>query len=263
MDVTSAYVRVFLTDGARFCAGLSRGREVACALLFLELRGHHAGNKPDGTVIEDLVNDPVVQAIALPVLVALATTVVIEYVAKPSLDARTTRKLRNRQQFDEVVYGFQKLVLLLSSTLDDATARASAELAAVQKAQAADASQAAQELIASFSQLSTSWVKVHKKHVARAALYVSFVRGLLIAASSDDEPKFDYAKSLAAGVSDFDAYFLAFATLRDSQPPLIKRAFSRWFMRSDYDAAALRALRSAGLTDPSPTQAETSPVATP
>ena len=211
----------------------------------------------------DLINDPLVQAIALPVLVALATTVVIEYVAKPSLDARTTRKLRNRQQFDEVVYGFQKLVLLLSSTLDDATARASAELAAVQKAQAADASQAAQELIAAFSQLSSSWVGLHKTHVARAALYVSFVRGLLIAASSKDEPKFDHAKSLAAGVSDFDAYFLAFATLRDSQPPLIKRVFSRWFMYSDYDAAALRALRAAGLADPARQQAEIPPEAMP
>lgn len=214
-------------------------------------------------MLNDLINDPLAQAIALPVLVALATTVVIEYVAKPSLDARTTRKLRNRQQFDEVVYGFQKLVLLLSSTLDDATARASAELAAVQKAQAADASQAAQELIAAFSQLSSSWVGLHNSHVARAALYVSFVRGLLIAASSEDEPKFDYAKSLAAGVSDFDAYFLAFATLRDSQPPLIKRVFSRWFMRSDYDAAALRALRAAGLADPARQQAESPPEARP
>lgn len=205
-------------------------------------------------MIDDLINDFVVQAVVLPVLVALATTVVIEYVAKPTLDARTTRKLRNRQQFDEVVFGFQKLVLLLSSTLDDTTARRSDELAAVQKAQGADASQAAHELIAAFSQLSSSWVGAHKAHVSRAALYVSFVRGLLIAAASDEEPKFDYARSLAAGVSDFDAYFLAFATLKDSQPPLIKRVFSRWLMRSDYDTAALRALAAAGLEDPAHAQ---------
>ena len=201
-------------------------------------------------MLTELLKDPVVQAIGLPVLVALATTVVIEYAAKPSLDARTTRKLRNRRQFDEVIFGFQKLVLLLSSTLDDSTARGSAELAAVQKAQAADASQAAQELFAALSQLSSSWVEHHRVHVSRTSLYVAYVRGMLIAASSADEPSFDRAKHLAAGISEFDAYFLAFATLKDSQPPLIKRVFSRWFMRSDYNAAAVAALRAAGLEDP-------------
>ncbi len=103
----------------------------------------------------------------------------------------------------------------------------------------------------------------HNAQVARAALRISFVRGLLTTASSDDEPKFDYAKSLAARVSDLDAYFLAFATLKDSQPPLIKRVFSRSFMRSDYDGAALRALGAAGLVDPAHAEADPPPVAAP
>lgn len=202
-------------------------------------------------MIEDLLKDPLVRAFVLPIIVAIATTFAVEYLAKPALEARKARLLRGRQQFDEVVYGFQKLVLLMSSMLDDATARQSPELRAVQKQQAADASQATHELFAAVSQLPSGWVEKHRLHMRRTALYVSYVRGILIAGSSKEEPSMDHARSLTGGISDFDAYFVAFATLRDSQPPLIKRLFSKAFMRGDYERDALNALRHAGLNDPS------------
>jgi hypothetical protein len=202
-------------------------------------------------VIEDLLKDPIVRAFVLPIVLAIATTFAVEYLAKPALEARKARLLRGRQQFDEVVYGFQKLVLLMSSMLDDSTARRSPELRAVQKQQAADASQATQELFAAVSQLPSRWVEKHRRHVRRTALYVSYVRGLLIAGSGNDEPAMDHARSLGEGISDFDDYFVAFATLRDSQPALIKRLFSKAFMRNDYERDALAALRHAGLSDPS------------
>lgn len=202
-------------------------------------------------VIEDLLKDPLVRAFVLPIVLAIATTFAVEYLAKPALEARKARLLRGRQQFDEVVYGFQKLVLLMSSMLDDATARRSPELRAVQKQQAADASQATQELFAAVSQLPSGWAERHRVHMRRTALYVSYVRGLLIAGSSKEDPAMDHARSLRGGISSFDAYFVAFATLRDPQPPLIKRLFSKVFMRGDYEHEALVALRHAGLDDPS------------
>jgi len=202
-------------------------------------------------VIEDLLKDPLVRAFILPIVLAIATTFAVEYLAKPALEARKARLLRGRQQFDEVVYGFQKLVLLMSSMLDDATARQSPELRTVQKQQAADASQASQELFAAVSQLPSGWVEKHRVHMKRTAVYVSYVRGLLIAGSGKEAPAMDHARSLGDGISKFDAYFVAFATLRDSQPPLIKRVFSKAFMRGDYERDALAALRHAGLNDPS------------
>lgn len=202
-------------------------------------------------VIDDLLKDPLVRAFVLPIVLAIATTFAVEYLAKPALEARKARLLRGRQQFDEVVYGFQKLVLLMSSMLDDATARQSPELRTVQKQQAADASQASQELFAAVSQLPSGWVKKHRVHMRRTALYVSYVRGLLIAGSGEATPAMDHARSLADGISNFDAYFVTFATLRDSQPLLIKRLFSKAFMRGDYERDALAALRHAGLNDPS------------
>jgi len=201
-------------------------------------------------VFEDLLKDPLVRAFVLPILLAIATTFAVEYLAKPGLEARKARLLRGRQQFDEVIYGFQKLVLLMSSMLENATARQSPELRAVQKQQAADASQASQELFAAVSQLPHRWVKEHEAHMHRTALYVSYVRGLLIAGSGRDEPAMDHARALGEGISNFDAYFLAFATLRDPQPGLVKRVFSKAFMRGAYESGAMDALRNAGLNDP-------------
>ncbi|WP_132048708.1 hypothetical protein [Curtobacterium sp. PhB136] len=201
-------------------------------------------------MLEDLLKDPLVRAFVLPIVLAIVTTFAVEYLAKPALEARKARLLRGRQQFDEVIYGFQKLVLLMSSMIDDATARQSPELGAVQRQQAADASQASQELFAAVSQLPSGWVAKHRVHMRRTALYVSYVRGLLIAGSGTEVPSMDHARSLGEGISNFDAYFLTFATLRDSQPPLIKRAFSKVFMRGDYERAALMALKHASLNDP-------------
>ncbi len=201
-------------------------------------------------MLDDFLNDPLARAFLIPVVAAILTTAVVEYFAKPVLEARKARLLRDRQQFDEVVFGFQKLVLLMAAMLDDATSRGSAELTAVQKQQAADATQASQELIAAVSRLPSGWVERHSAHVARAMHYVGFVRGLLVVGASKPEPAMAYARSLAAGLSSFDAYFVAFATLRDSQPAWYRRSFSRRFMRSDYEHEALVALREAGLTDP-------------
>jgi hypothetical protein len=203
-------------------------------------------------MLNAFLEDPLARAFLIPVVAAVLTTGVVEYFAKPVLEARKARLLRDRQQFDEVVFAFQKLVLLMAAMLDDATARKSAELAAVQKQQAADATQASQELIAAMSRLPSAWVERHHAHVSRTVHYVGFVRGILVSGSSKLAPSMDYARSLSAGLSCFDSYFVAFATLRDSQPAWYKRSFSRRFMRSDYEHDALMALREAGLPDPVP-----------
>jgi hypothetical protein len=201
-------------------------------------------------VLYDLLKDPILRALALPIVVAILTTVAVEYLAKPTLEARKARLIRDRQQFDEVIFGFQTLVLSMASMLRDSTARENSQLAAVQRQQAADAIDAAGNVTAAMGRLLSPCVEKHREHVSRTMTYVGFVRGALVAGSSEPYPAMDYARSFTPGLSSFDAYFVAFATLRDSQPALIKRAFSRAFMRSDYRHDASTALKAAGLDDP-------------
>ena len=57
--------------------------------------------------------------IGVPVLVALITTLVVEYFAKPRLEARKSRLIRDRQQIDEVIFAFQKAAMLAPALLPD------------------------------------------------------------------------------------------------------------------------------------------------
>ena len=50
--------------------------------------------------------------ISVPVLV-------VEYFAKPRLEARKSRLIRDRQQIDEVIFAFQKAAMLAAALLPD------------------------------------------------------------------------------------------------------------------------------------------------
>lgn len=50
-------------------------------------------------------------SLSLAAVTALVTTLMVEYLAKPRLDARKERLLRDRRQIDQVVFGLQKLGL--------------------------------------------------------------------------------------------------------------------------------------------------------
>ena len=60
----------------------------------------------------------VLSSVGLPVLVALLTTLAVEYLAKPRLDARKERITSSRRQVDNVVHGFQLAGMLIGSLLN-------------------------------------------------------------------------------------------------------------------------------------------------
>lgn len=55
------------------------------------------------------MDDFLLRSLLTPVMVALLTTLVVEYAAKPRLEARKARILRSRAEVDEFVQGSQKL----------------------------------------------------------------------------------------------------------------------------------------------------------
>ncbi|HTN99190.1 MAG TPA: hypothetical protein VL068_00840, partial [Microthrixaceae bacterium] len=62
-------------------------------------------------------------SLATPVLVALATTLVVEYAAKPRLEARKARIIRSRAEVDEFVYVAQRIGLLTGALPDSEQVR--------------------------------------------------------------------------------------------------------------------------------------------
>jgi len=184
---------------------------------------------------------------AVPVIVALLTTLVVEYFAKPRLDARKARLLRDRQQIDEVIFGFQKVAMLAAALLPNSLAAESTDARDVQRRQIERLAPAIESLLDAISRLPSVFVRKHARHVGDTAVFVSFLQGVASVEGHKTNPDADRLSEIGADVSAFDAYFAAHASFRDSQERWVKRAFSRLFMSADYRSQAENALRRSGL----------------
>jgi len=180
--------------------------------------------------------------------VALATTLVVEYLAKPWMDARKARMLRDRAQLDEIVFAFQKAVmigsaLLPETKLDHPAARA------VQATMLLRTDEAMIELQNALSRLPHHFVAKHSEHIGKSARYIGFVVGVVSSSREAGDLNLAEVSDAIIDLSEFDAYFVANATLRDSQERWLRRWFSRHFMKDDYSRAASNALAKHGLLD--------------
>jgi len=185
----------------------------------------------------------------VPVVVALATTLVVEYFAKPRLEARKARIIRDRQQIDEVVFAFQRAALGAGALLSDAAARRSPQGQAMQRDQLERLELSVEAIEAVIARLPSGFVRRHHVHVGVTAKFIAFLRARIRAELGQVAVSTREIQEVADGFGDLDVYFLAHVTMRDSQEPWIKRAFTKTFLRKDMESQAFALLERWDLKD--------------
>lgn len=184
------------------------------------------------------------------ILIAIVTTVVVEYAAKPRLEARKARLLRDRTQIDEVIFAMQGLAMQLGGLLTVPTGATTPLQFAIYTEQVKEISAAASAARTAISRLSPWFAMNHAAHVGRTVGYLAYIEGLarstLEGASGGDAALRD-----AGGQLDkFDVYFRVFVGLHDSQEPWIKRAFWRAATRRTYERQSAATVEAIGLRPP-------------
>jgi hypothetical protein len=194
------------------------------------------------------VNDFIWHSLATPVLVALATTLVVEYAAKPRLEARKVRILRSRAEVDEFVYSAQRLGLLAGALPDSSQLRGNPGLEGYAREAVAELDAAAGEATRVLSRLSLRYAVAHGPHISKTATFLGFLRGKCHSASAEPLDHVDDLKDLVADLENFDVYFRVHLGLGDSQERLIKRLFWRAATESEYAKRADATLDRHGLS---------------
>jgi hypothetical protein len=188
-------------------------------------------------------------SILTPVLVALITTLVVEYTAKPALEARKARIIRDRQQIDEVIFAFQRVSLLGSSFPQQSLIAIHPELSSMRTVAISGVDQAILALQDAFSRLSVNYVDKHSAHIRRTAWFLGHLKATTKHALDDPVRGGDKLYREIADLELFDVYFRVHVGLRDSQEPLVKRLFWRSATARSYEAAAAGKAASMGFVD--------------
>lgn len=175
------------------------------------------------------------------VVTALLTTLVVEYFAKPRLEARKERLIRDRRQIDEVVFGFQMAGMLAGSVIALGRDAGHDLLKEARITHLADLSSALDQLQVSIGRLPSRYVIRHSAHLSRTARFLGVARATVRLAQRDEEGALTL-EQVAEDMSLFDTYFLVHVDFRDSQEHLIKRWFWKRFTARSYAAEAARAV---------------------
>lgn len=194
------------------------------------------------------MNDFIWHSLATPVFVSLATTLVVEYAAKPRLEARKARILRSRAEVDEFVYAAQGLGLLAGALPDSIQLRKSPALVEYARESISELDTAAIEATRVLSRLSVRYAIAHHDHIAKTATFLGFVRGRCHSAASHPAESVDDLKAVAGDLEYFDVYFRVHLGLGDSQEPLVKRLFWRAATQDEYAERADATLARHGLS---------------
>jgi len=174
------------------------------------------------------------------VVTALITTLVVEYAAKPRLEARKARLIRDRQQIDEVIFAFQMAGLHAGAAAAITTDGDEDELRRQARAQhVADLGIALDSIIKAIGRLPVRYVGKHAEHIARASRFIGHAKAAVALAAKGTTVERNYIEQIRDDLGLFDTYFVANVDFRDSQEPFIRRWFwKRFTVRSYQDDAA-------------------------
>ena len=129
----------------------------------------------------------ILSSVGLPVLVALLTTLAVEYLAKPRLDARKERITSSRRQVDNVVHGFQLAGMLTGSLLNVPETRDERWRSYVDdRLRRLDESLTTLEL--DISRLSIRYVVKHSSHVGKTSAFIGYFQGVVLRAAKAPDP---------------------------------------------------------------------------
>lgn len=129
-------------------------------------------------LIETLNANPTLKNLLIAVLTALATTLAVEYLAKPKLEARKARIIRDRNQIDEVIFQLQEIGQLLGS-LRIADLKYIEDLSDFLKGQAEQAEKSLDRLQQAIARLPLKYVVRHSRHIRVSAFHQGLIRAHL------------------------------------------------------------------------------------
>ncbi len=122
--------------------------------------------------------DEAFRGILLAVVTSVITTLIVEYFAKPKLEARKNRIIRDRNQIDEVIFCFQELALKLGTVNLPENAPINA-LKPFILTNAADADKTIEKLQAAIARLHIKYVERLKKHIPASMQLLGFIKAEL------------------------------------------------------------------------------------
>lgn len=183
------------------------------------------------SIVSALSNELFLTAFVLPVTAAIITTLVVEYFAKPSLEARKLRIVRDRQQLDELIFCFQKVGLAFGALIPD---NISNEMKSRHnKLMLMEAMEGLQSIRKALSRIPSRYVVMHREHISQTSYYIGYLiaqtdslissRQMVISVEDISEK--------ASKLSLFDTYFLANIYVGDHQEPWPRRFYWKAFSR--------------------------------
>lgn len=172
------------------------------------------------------------EKVIVPVVAAIVTTLLVEYFAKPKLEARKARLLRDREQFDRIVFSFQRIsasLAALPSTEQLHNNDAYKKYASIML----DESRAGlYELMREMSHLTSIYVTNHHEHVSKTMKFIGYLLAKVELCIEDKRRlNIQELKDIAGNLELFDIYYLVYVYMYDSQEPHIRRILWRMFKK--------------------------------
>ena len=173
--------------------------------------------------------------IIVPVLVAIVTTLLVEYFAKPWLEARKERLVRNRKQIDEVIFKFQKVSSSLTAILPDNQMHPLKNRH--NNLMLANAKDGLYGILEALSRLPARYVDKHYRHIGMTMQFIGYLIAQIEMTNENQKYRpasgvpTDHLKEIAADLEHFDVYFLANISTQDSQENIIRRLFWNRFSK--------------------------------
>ncbi|MFC2447467.1 MAG: hypothetical protein ACFNVL_00730 [Candidatus Nanoperiomorbus sp.] len=169
-----------------------------------------------------------IKNIVIPIIVAILTTLIVEYFAKPWLEARKERLIRNRKQIDEVIFQFQKVSGSIAALLPDEHKHPLESRH--NDVMLNNAKNGLYGIMEALSRLPHRYIEKHEEHIGKTMLFVGYLLSQVEGAKGSDirtlsVKNVDYIKDLALNLEYFDVYFLANISSQDTQEKWYRRLF--------------------------------------
>jgi len=191
-----------------------------------------------------------IKNIVVPIVVAILTTLIVEYFAKPWLEARKERLIRNRKQIDEVVFQFQKVSGSIATLLPDENNHPLKSRH--NNVMLNNAKDGLYGIMEALSRLPHRYVEKHEEHIGKTMLFVGYLLSQVEGVKGSDlrtlsAKNVDYIKDLALNLEYFDVYFLANISSQDTQEKWYRRLFWNCSKKEGVESKVDRALKYCGL----------------
>lgn len=191
-----------------------------------------------------------IKGIVIPIVVAVLTTLIVEYFAKPWLEARKERLIRNRKQIDEVIFQFQKVSSSIAALLPG-------ECRHPLKSRHNDvmlnnAKDGLYGIMEALSRLPHRYVEKHGDHIGKTMLFVGYLLSQVESAiglsfGTLNAKSIDHIKALAPNLEYFDVYFLANLSSQDTQETWYRRLFWNFSKKKESELKVDNVLKKYGL----------------